>query len=285
MTLQLAAVPGFDGDALRLAQALRGRGYSVAPSPSGATSNAGGAFSDLVSGGVDLLLACGETAAALPEDIVAGAVLRPELPRDVLVSRSADSVSLPTLSAGVRVGVSGARRAAFLRAHRPDLDPVQPDNGGGAGHALRSGSVDAAVLGAAEARRLSLWHLVAEALEAKSWVPSPGQGTILLLCRAGDDVSASAAAVLGSAPARIALRAEAAVRAALGAGMDAPLGVLAQPHGRWVRVWAMAASADGHQVIRGDLTGSALDPAAAGFDLAEILLQRGAGEILAGVSA
>jgi hydroxymethylbilane synthase len=172
-----------------------------------------------------------------------------------------------------------------LRVHRPDLEPVPPGNGGGAGHALRSGDVDAAILGAADARRLSLWNLVAQALEAKSWVPSPGQGTILVLCRAGDDISATAAAALGNAPARIALRAEAAVRAALGAEMDAPLGVLAQPHGRWVRVWAMAASPDGRRVIRGDLTGSALDPAGAGFDLAEILLHRGAGALLAEASA
>ena len=285
MTLQLAAVPGFDGDALRLAQALRERGYSVAPGPSGTVSNSGGPFSGLLSGEADLLLASGEAAAVLPEGIVAGAVLRPEEPRDVLISRSDDAVSLPTLSAGVRVGVSGARRSAFLRAHRPDLEPVAPGNGGGAGHALRSGTVDAAILGAAETRRLSLWDLVAEALEAKSWVPSPGQGTILLLCRAGDDISAGAAAALGSAPARVALRAEAAVRAALGAEMDAPLGVLAQPHGRWVRVWAMAAAPDGHQVIRGDITGSALDPAAAGFELAELLLQRGAGALLAEASA
>jgi hydroxymethylbilane synthase len=285
VTLQLTAVPGFDGDALRLAQALRGRGYSVAPSPSGTASNSGEPFSALLSGGADLLMASGEAAAVLPEGIVAGAVLRPEEPRDVLVSQSDDVVSLPTLDAGVRVGVSGARRTAFLRVHRPDLEPVAPDNGGGAGRALRSGTVDAAILGAAEARRLSLWDLVAEALEAKSWVPSPGQGTILVLCRAGDDISADAAAAVGNTPARVALRAEAAVRAALGAEMDAPLGVLAQPHGRWVRVWAMAASPDGHQVIRGDVTGSALEPAAAGFDLAEILLQRGVGALLTEASA
>jgi hydroxymethylbilane synthase len=145
--------------------------------------------------------------------------------------------------------------------------------------------VDAAVLGAAEARRLSLWNRVAEALEPKSWVPSPGQGTILVLCRSGDDISAGAAAALGNTPARVALRAEAAVRAALGAEMDAPLGVLAQPHGRWIRVWAMAASPDGQQVIRGDVSGSAMDPATAGFDLAELLLQRGAGALLAEASA
>ena len=53
------------------------------------------------------------------------------------------------------------------------------------------------------------------------------------------------------------------------------------PHGRWVRVWGMAASADGTQVVRGNLTGVARDPAAAGMALAEILLRRGAGPLLA----
>ena len=41
---------------------------------------------------------------------------------------------------------------------------------------------------------------------------------------------------------------------------DAPLGCLAQPSGRWIRLWAAAASADGRRLVRSDLTGPLDEP-------------------------
>ncbi len=136
------------------------------------------------------------------------------------------------------------------------------------------------ILGNAEARRLALRRRASEVLDPKAWVPGAGQGTLLLVARADDRDAAAACAPVDDAMARAAWIAEAAVVSAQGVPEDAPIGVMALPHGRWIRVWGMAASEDGTRVVRGDVTGNADDPGSAGRALAELLLARGVAAVL-----
>ena len=59
-----------------------------------------------------------------------------------------------------------------------------------------------------------------------------------------------------------------------------PVGALGLPFERGLRLWGLVASPDGRRVVRGDLTGHPGQPEALGTRLAELLLARGAGELL-----
>jgi hydroxymethylbilane synthase len=218
----------------------------------------------------------------VPDDARIVAVLARAEPRDVLIPSRKGALALETLPAGARVGVADGRRRGFLRAYRPDVQAVRPWNGEGPAGALRSGSVDAVILGNAEARRLALRKRASEILDPKAWVPGPAQGTVLLVARAGDAEAERMCAPAGDTVARAAYAAEAAALAAQGVSVDAPIGVMALPHGKWIRVWGMVASDDGRRVVRGDVTGNADDPEAAGRSLAELLLARGVASVLRG---
>lgn len=219
----------------------------------------------------------GEAAAGHPGLVVGAVPPRPE-PRDLLLP--AEGVpTLATLPAGARVALAGARRRALLAAHRPDLEAVDlPDRPEETvGPFLRGGGADAAVLAAHEARVAGLSDAASEILEPKAWLPAPGQGASLLLVRAEDAASLEALEPLHRPATLAALSAEASLAPALELGADAPLGALALPYGRWLRLWAILLSGDGRRAVRADLSGSDRRPRALGREVAALLLERGAG--------
>jgi hydroxymethylbilane synthase len=211
------------------------------------------------------------------------AVLPREEVRDVLVTVAGDPTPLMSLSAGVRVGVVGDRRRAFLAAHRPDVTGVtltreEMDT-------VLAGSMedcpDALVISAIDARMAGLVESTVEALEPKSWLPAPGQGAVALVARH----PIAEATALDHLPTRTAIRTELALLDALEVRADAPLGCLAQPSGRWIRLWAAAASADGTRLVRSDLTGPLDEPEGLGLQVARELNSRGYGLVVAPVSS
>lgn len=225
------------------------------------------------------------------DDLTTVAVLPREEFRDVLVTLSGSLTVLAKLRPGARVGVAGQRRLAFLRVHRPDVEPVLLDSAKmiGLGPVGSGGSVgvtdelrlDAAVMSAIEARQAGLTEAIAEALEPKAWLPEPGQGTLVLVARH----PIAEATALDHLPTRTALRAELALLDALDTEADAPLGALAQPSGRSIRLWAAAASPDGRRLVRSDLTGPLEEPEALGSAVARRLTERGIGLVLAEATA
>ena len=212
------------------------------------------------------------------------AVLPRSESRDVLVSLSSPT-TLAGLPAGARVGVVGQRREAFLTAHRPDVEPVALERGAmraiarDAGRGVAAGAdLDALVLTAVDARMSGLTDAAMEVLDAKAWLPEPGQGALALIARH----PIAEATALDHLPTRTALRAELALLDALDADGDAPLGCLAQPSGRWIRLWAAAASMDGRRLVRSDQTGPLDEPESLGASVARQLVERGYGLVIAG---
>ncbi len=207
------------------------------------------------------------------------AALPREDPRDALVTVDGPAAPLRDLPAGSRVGVSGPRPQAFLRAHRPDLVAVVTPEDEAAALAAEGGhGVAAIVLAAWKARRLGLTGRTAEVLDARSWLPAPGQGILAVMARH----PIAEVTGLDHLPSRIALRAELALLDALGFDRDVAFGSLAQPSGRLMRLWAAVASTDGTRLVRSDLTGPLDEPELLGTSVAKQLLQRGADLILEG---
>jgi hydroxymethylbilane synthase len=164
--------------------------------------------------------------AAEPDLVVAAVPLREE-PADVLVS--GDSVGWEDLAVGARVGTGSPRRAAQLRALRPDLEVVavrgNVDTRIGK---VRSGELDAVVLARAGLARLGRLGDVAHTFSVAQMIPAPAQGALAVECRAGDtELVGLLRDALDDGDTRACVSAERAVLVGLEAGCSSPVGALA----------------------------------------------------------
>lgn len=134
--------------------------------------------------------------------------------RDVLITHArCDLASLPS---GARVGTSSPRRAAQLRALRPDLDIVDlRGNVDTRIERVRSGELDAAVLAAAGIRRIGREAEIDDVLD--DLMPAPAQGALAVEVRSDDAHLVDALAGLDDAPTRRQVMAEREVLAGLAA--------------------------------------------------------------------
>jgi hydroxymethylbilane synthase len=218
------------------------------------------------------------------------AALHPELelaafperadPRDALVARQPDA-ALASLRAGARIGTGSARRIAQLRRLRPDLEIV-PLRGNVPTRLrkLAEQDLDAVVLACAGLERLGLGAQIAERIDPAQLLPAAGQGTLAVQARRGDALALRLRALdhAGSA-ARIA--AERAVCEGLGGDCNVPLAALAEdlPDGR-LRLRGEVIAPDGRRDAVAELAFPAERARQGGAELARLLLERGADEIL-----
>jgi hydroxymethylbilane synthase len=212
-----------------------------------------------------------------PEGLELVAMLERADPRDALLSAGPGLADLPP---GAKVGTTSLRRQAQLAAARPDL--VLADLRGNVDtrlRRLREGSFDAILLAMAGLVRLGRAEQVTQALDPRSFVPAPGQGTIVLECRGDDGAVREAVAPLHHEPTARAVTAERAFLATLGGGCNVPLGAHATARGERLDLVGFVARVDGSTVLRAERQGD--DPVSLGRDLGQDLLDRGAGDLLA----
>lgn len=221
----------------------------------------------LLEGAVDFAVHSGKD---VETELAGGIVIAAFLPRADVRDRLIGAASLAALAVGARVGTSSPRRAAQLRAIRPDLVPV-----GLRGNVqtrlarLADGAADATLLAAAGLDRLGMDLGVP--IEVEVMLPAPSQGAIAITTRAGEEHRVFA--VDHRATAR-AVGAERALLAALGATCRSPVGALAVEDGGGLWLRAELIAEDGAERVRGERRG------ADGEALAAAL----AAELLAGAS-
>jgi hydroxymethylbilane synthase len=213
----------------------------------------------------------------LPDGLSLCAFLERGDPRDALLSANGRRlVDLPPRS---RVGTTSLRRSAQIKALRPDLHILDlRGNVDTRIRRLRDGSFEAIVLAMAGLVRLGRTEEVAEALDPTRFTPAPGQGVVVLECRADDGRLREAVQPLHHPPSSDAVEAERALLARLSGSCNVPLGAFAVREGAGWRLRAFVARPDGSQILRGEKTGGV--PAALGRDLADDLLERGGRAIL-----
>ncbi len=185
------------------------------------------------------------------------------------VSRGASR--LFDLPHGARIGTSSPRRAAQLRAARPDLrcEPIR-GNLDTRLKKLADGQFDAIVLALAGLTRLGLAEMATEVLPFDLMLPAPGQGALAIEAKAGTEAAALAAAIADEA-ATLAVAAERALLDALGGGCSMPLGAYAELREGSVRLRAILFSPDGSRVARSDRSGNAANLRALAHAAAEDL--------------
>ena len=215
----------------------------------------------------------------LPEGLVIGAVPEREMPGDVLLSRK--DLRLSELPEGAQIGTSSLRRGAQLLACRPDLRIVPlRGNLDTRIRKLDTENLDAIVLAAAGVRRLGLQTRVTEYLDVDIMVPAVGQGALCIECRKNDDMLRPILDAMEDPGTRTVVTAERAFLARLEGGCQVPIaghGILENDR---LQVTGLVAELDGKTVIRESLDGLPEKAEEIGTSLADILLERGAREIL-----
>jgi hydroxymethylbilane synthase len=215
---------------------------------------------------------------ALPDGLTIVGTPPAEDPRDAIVGGARSIEELPERAC---VGTSSLRRRSQLLAIRPDLEVDElRGNVDTRLRKLAEDAYDAIVLALAGLRRLGRDAEASAVLDARAFVPAPGQGILALEARADDSGIAAAVARMSDESARRRLDAERALVAALDASCRTPVGAHARAEDGAFRIEAYVGLPDGSEWIRDELTGDGDDPAALGRSLAERMLAAGAGDLL-----
>lgn len=220
--------------------------------------------------------------AELPDGLVLAGVPARADARDALCG----AASLDALAQGATVGTSSLRRAAGLRATRPDLDVVAlRGNVDTRLRKLADGQAAAIVLAVAGLERLGRADAIDGVLE--ELVPAPGQGALALETRADDTRAHNAVATITDADAAARLAAERALVRTLGATCHTPLGAHAtRTADGGLRMRCFVGLPDGSAWLRDELTVAAgIDPETFGVATATRLIAAGARELLAAAEA
>lgn len=172
-----------------------------------------------------------------PDGLALGAFPPREDPRDAWVGPS-----LTDLQQGAVVGTGSLRRAAQVRALRPDV--VVKDIRGNVETRLAKrdrGDYDATILAMAGLRRLGIERPDIHALGPDQMVPAVGQGILGVQCRAGDERVLGLLAAVDDAATRRCATVERSFLAAFGGGCNVPAGCHAWVDGDGLVAVAMAA--------------------------------------------
>jgi hydroxymethylbilane synthase len=232
----------------------------------------------LALGKIDLAVHCADDLSAAPREGVAiAAVFEREDPREALVTRSGRG--LASLQPGTHIVASTPARAAQIVAMQRGLVPTPM-------HApldvllreLGDADVSALLVSLAGLVRLGRADRAAEILPINAVLPVPGQGTMVVECRANDKMMRPALAQLDDARLRAALDAERSFMLALSPQRLAPIAALAEAGEGTVRLRGLVAAPDGKRIIQDQIEGD--DPEKTGIALAERLRGAGADEIL-----
>jgi len=199
----------------------------------------------LYAGAIDLAVhSAKDMPTVLPDGLLITAVLPREDPRDVFISRRANT--LRELRPGAVVGTASLRRQAIVKRLRPDL-AVVPIRGNVDTRLrkLDEGVVDATLLALAGLKRLGLREAATSIFAIDEFLPAVGQGIVAIETRAGDAATRKLLDAINHAETAIALTAERAFlkvldgscrtpiagHAAIAAGRLSFRGLIAKPDG------------------------------------------------------
>jgi hydroxymethylbilane synthase len=217
----------------------------------------------------------------LPLGLALAAIPAREEARDVLVTR--DGSTLAELAAAARVGTGSLRRRAQLLHYRSDLSVLAVrGNIDTRLKKLDAGEFDALAMAAAGLRRIGRADRIGEYLADEICVSAVAQGALGLEARSDGNVR-ERLAFLNDAATCAEIAAERALLDRLNGGCHVPIGARARVAGEQISMIGVVASPDGKNLCRSEIFGSVKEAADLGKRLAEQLLERGAGQLLANI--
>ncbi len=214
-----------------------------------------------------------------PQGLHLSAITKREDPRDVFISR--DGKTLRDLPPNPKIGTSSLRRQAQLLHFRSDFELVPlRGNLDTRLKKLRTMNLDGIVLALAGVKRLGLEERVTEIIPADISLPAIGQGALGIETRMADKDVEEKIRFLNDRESSIAVSAERAFLKRLEGGCQVPIAAYARPVGKMVHLEGLVGSIDGKRLIRHRVEGPIENAESLGIELAEILLRKGAKEIL-----
>ncbi len=210
---------------------------------------------------------------------VLAAILERGNPFDAFVSNQFGC--LADLPENARVGTSSLRRQALLRAHRPDLELIDLRGNVNTRLAkLDAGTYDAIVLACAGLERLGMGTRIANTMQAPDWLPAVAQGAIAIECLDNAPAVHTLLTVLDHPVTRRRVEAERAMNRRLHGSCQVPIAAYCEQYGDQLHLSGLVGDASNGRTVRAQATGSASEPDSLGLQVAERLLELGAGEML-----
>jgi hydroxymethylbilane synthase len=219
-----------------------------------------------------------------PEGLGLAVVCERETPTDAFVSNTYNHFD--ELPEGAVVGTSSLRREVQLRERRPDL-VIKTLRGNVQTRLskLDAGEYDAIILASAGLIRLELKDRIKHQITSEDSLPAGGQGAVGIECRMDDQETLALLAPLNHADTAARVAAERAMNRHLEGGCQVPIGCYAELEGDELWLRGLVGRPDGTLVLRDEIRGSSKDAEKLGIELADRLLNAGAGAILEQVYA
>lgn len=214
----------------------------------------------------------------LPDGLVIGGMLPRADPRDVLITRKADSIQ--SLPEGAVVGTASLRRQAQILAKRPDLKVI--NFRGSVGTRLKKldeGEVDATLLARAGLDRLALKDVPQAVLSPEEMLPAVGQGVIGIECRGDEGELLALLTAIDHAPTSRCVDAERAMLDVLDGSCHTPIGAYALLDGATMHLRGLVARADGTECFETERFGPVGDALSLGRDAGQELRDRGGADL------
>ena len=237
----------------------------------------------LLDGRVDLAVhSMKDVPTEFPEGLHLAYITEREDPRDIVISRN--GTPLFDLPKGAKIGTASLRRQAQILKRRPDFEIVQlRGNLDTRIRKLTETDMDAIILAGAGIKRLGWAEKITEYLEPEVMLPAIGQGALGIETRIDDKEINKLTAFFNHHVTSVAVRAERALLKRLEGGCQVPIAAYGTVDSGRLHLAGLVASTDGAQIITESLDGDEGAAETVGIALAERLLDRGAGEILAEV--
>ncbi|MCH4903787.1 hydroxymethylbilane synthase [Cylindrospermopsis raciborskii CHAB3438] len=218
----------------------------------------------------------------LPEGLTLAAITERENPADAVVFHQNHlGQTLATLPPGSVIGTSSLRRLAQLRhkfSHftfkdvRGNLNTRMTK--------LDAGEYDALILAVAGLERLNMHHRIHEILPPDISLHAVGQGALGIECRENDLELITILKAIEHPQTRDRCLAERSFLRSLEGGCQVPIGVNTEIDGETLTLTGIVASVNGENLVKNTITGAATDAEKLGTQLANILREQGATEIL-----
>ena len=204
----------------------------------------------LLDGGIDLAVhSMKDVPTQLPDGLEIGCLLEREDARDVLIASAGTSIA--TLPQNAVVGSASLRRAAQIKAQRPDL-AIVPLRGNVETRIakVQRGDAVATLLALAGLKRLGKQAAATAILSIEEILPAVAQGAIGIETRRGDARVAALLAPLNHAPTASRVAAERACLEVLEGSCRTPIAAYAEIAGGDLHLRALLALPDGSVVHR-----------------------------------
>ncbi|MBE9251108.1 hydroxymethylbilane synthase [Dolichospermum sp. LEGE 00240] len=218
----------------------------------------------------------------LPAGLTLAAITERENPADaVVLHEKYQGETLETLPAGAVIGTSSLRRLAQLRHKFPHFTfkdvrgnlITRMDK-------LDAGEYDALILAVAGLERLEMSDRIHQILKPEVSLHAVGQGALGIECRADDEEVIALLKAIEHPQTRDRCLAERSFLRVLEGGCQVPIGVNTEITGDQLILKGLVASVDGQKIVKDTVIGAAADAEKLGAQLAGILREQGATEIL-----